>query len=64
MARRYGRNPAVWGWQLDNEPNSPADYSAASQAAFRDWLRARYKTVDALKREWGAAFWSLKYDGF
>src|SRR3954469_5231431 len=23
LAKRYGKNPAVWGWQLDNEPNSP-----------------------------------------
>lgn len=64
LARRYGRNPAVWGWQLDNEPNSPPDYSPSAQGAFRDWLRARYKTIDVLNREWGAAFWSLKYKDF
>jgi beta-galactosidase len=64
LARRYGRSPAVWGWQLDNEPNSPPDYSPSAQAAFRDWLRTRYKTVDVLNREWGAAFWSLKYNDF
>jgi beta-galactosidase len=64
LARRYGRNPSVWGWQLDNEPNSPPDYSASAQEAFREWLRARYKTVDVLNREWGAAFWSLKYNSF
>ena len=64
LGRRYGRNPAVWGWQLDNEPNSPPDYSPSAVGAFRDWLRARYKTVDALNREWGAAFWSLKYNDF
>jgi beta-galactosidase len=64
LGRRYGKNPAVWGWQLDNEPGAQPDYSPSAQAAFRDWLRARYKTVDALNREWGAAFWSLKYDAF
>src|SRR5215213_8843206 len=64
MARRYGRNPAVWGWQLDNEPQGFADYSPSAQSAFRDWLRARYKTVDVLNREWGANFWSLKYNSF
>ena len=64
MARRYGRNPAVWGWQLDNEPIAQPDYSPSAQAAFRDWLRAKYKTVETLNREWGAAFWSLKYNSF
>lgn len=64
LARRYGRNPAIWGWQLDNEPGAQPDYSPSAQAAFRDWLRARYRTIDALNREWGAAFWSLKYQSF
>jgi beta-galactosidase len=64
LGRRYGRNTAIWGWQLDNEPHAPADYSPSAQKAFREWLRARYKTVEALNREWGAAFWSLKYNSF
>jgi beta-galactosidase len=64
LARRYGRNPAVWGWQLDNEPMSHPDYSPSSQQAFREWLKARYKTIEVLNREWGAAFWSLRYDSF
>jgi beta-galactosidase len=64
LARHYGHQTAVWGWQLDNEPGAQPDYSPSAQAAFRAWLRARYKTVDVLNREWGAAFWSLKYDSF
>ncbi len=64
LARRYGKNPAVWGWQLDNEPGAPPDYSPSAQQAFREWLKARYKTIDVLNREWGAAFWSLQYNSF
>ena len=64
LGRRYGKHPAVWGWQLDNEPNSPPDYSPSAQAAFREWLRAKYKTADVLNSEWGSAFWSLKYNDF
>jgi beta-galactosidase len=48
----------------DNEPHAPSDYSPSSQQAFRKWLKARYKTIDALNREWGAAFWSLRYNSF
>jgi beta-galactosidase len=64
LARRYGHHKGVWGWQLDNEPGAQPDYSPSAQAAFRAWLRGRYKTIDVLNREWGAAFWSLKYDSF
>jgi len=64
LARRYGNHPAVWGWQLDNEPSAQQDYSPSAQQAFREWLQARYRTVEVLNREWGTAFWSLKYNRF
>ena len=64
LARRYGKHPAVWGWQLDNEPMAQPDYSPSAQKAFGEWLRAKYVTVGALNREWGAAFWSLRYNDF
>jgi beta-galactosidase len=64
LGKHYGRNPAVWGWQLDNEPIGQPDYSPSAQAAFRTWLAERYKTVETLNREWGTAFWSLRYDSF
>jgi beta-galactosidase len=64
MARRYGRTPAVWGWQLDNEPIAQPDYSPSAQQAFRKWLQARYQTIDRLNKEWGTAFWSLTYNHF
>ncbi|MEN3331604.1 MAG: beta-galactosidase [Blastocatellia bacterium] len=64
MARHYAKHTAVWGWQLDNEPIAQPDYSPSAQQAFRDWLKARYKTIDVLNREWGAAFWSLQYNSF
>jgi beta-galactosidase len=64
MARHYAKHTAVWGWQLDNEPMAQPDYSPSAQQAFRDWLKARYKTIDVLNREWGAAFWSLQYNRF
>ncbi len=64
LAKRYGKNPAVWGWQLDNEPHAPNDFSPSAQKAFQEWLKVKYKTIEVLNREWGAAFWSLQYNSF
>jgi len=64
MAIRYGQNKNVIGWQIDNEPGAGSDYSPASQAAFRTWLKNKYKTIDALNIAWGAAFWSQWFSSF
>jgi beta-galactosidase len=64
MAIRYGQNPNVIGWQIDNEPGAGADYSPASQREFRAWLRRKYKTIGELNVAWGAAFWSQWFSSF
>jgi len=68
LAQRYGRHPAVWGWQIDNEPNYAEDPSAFydfNPHALRDahqWLRNRYGSLDALNDAWYGAFWSQRYN--
>jgi beta-galactosidase len=64
MAKRYGLNKNVTGWQIDNEPPAISDYSPASQEAFRQWLKTKYKTIDALNHAWGTAFWSQWFNNF
>jgi beta-galactosidase len=64
MAKRYGNNKSVIGWQLDNEPDAKPDHSPSSQQAFRQWLRKKYKTINALNAAWGTAFWSQWYNSF
>ena len=67
LAERYGDNPHVAAWQTDNEygcHNTVVSYSAAAEAAFVDWLRARYGTVDRLNEAWGNVFWSMEYGSF
>ena len=64
MAQRYGNNPTIIGWQIDNEPEGREDYSPSSQEAFRLWLEKKYKNIEALNKAWGAAFWNQTYSNF
>ena len=64
LGKRYGKNPVVWGWQLDNEPEAKADYSPAAQQAFRVWLQKKYTAIANLNSAWGTAFWSQTYATF
>ena len=60
MAARYGDHPALAAWHVSNELgcHNIYDYSEDAARAFRDWLRARYGTLDALNQAWATAFWS------
>ena len=67
LAQRYGKNPAVWGWQLDNELSHYDRrfcYCDACQVKFRTWLRQKYGSIENLNRDWGNAFWSQMYQNF
>ncbi|MEV6589627.1 beta-galactosidase [Streptomyces acidicola] len=63
MAGRYAGHPALVAWHVSNELgcHNIYDYSDDAARAFRDWLRARYTTLDALNHAWGTAFWSQRY---
>ncbi|GGJ18322.1 beta-galactosidase [Deinococcus roseus] len=64
MARRYGRHPAVAGWQTDNEfgcHDTTRSYGPASAAAFRAWLQQKYSSLENLNAAWGNVFWSQEY---
>ncbi len=64
MAQRYGSDPRVWGWQVDNEPGTFSDYSPSARRRFQHWLRETYGTVSAMNTAWGGSFWSTRYRQF
>lgn len=66
MAERYGSHPAVALWHVDNEIgcHAPHNHSDDATVAFREWLRNRYDSIDALNEAWGTAFWSQRYGSF
>ncbi|MFD3840007.1 beta-galactosidase [Streptomyces sp. NPDC058642] len=63
MATRYADHPALVAWHVSNELgcHNVYDYSDDAARSFRDWLRARYGTLEALNHAWGTAFWSQRY---
>lgn len=60
MAKRFGRNPWVLGWQIDNE-YAEESYDPDTKAQFQQWLKARYGTLDNLNARWSTAYWSEWY---
>lgn len=50
-------------WHVHNEYGSPTAecYCEVSAAAFRDWLRTRYRSLDALNAAWTTSFWGQQY---
>lgn len=65
LAKHYGNDPRIIGWQLDNEPAVQFDYNAAAQQGFRDFLRRKYTgNIRLLNEAWGTSFWSEVYASF
>jgi beta-galactosidase len=63
IASHYGSNPAIIGWQIDNELNCETNvfYSKADHIAFRAYLKEKFRTLDALNDAMGTAFWNQTY---
>jgi beta-galactosidase len=66
MAKHFGNDPRIWGWQIGNEPShyGVIDYNPEAIKHFREWLKNKYGTIESLNNAWGARFWSLTYTDF
>jgi beta-galactosidase len=63
MAVRFGHNPNVVGWQIDNEYGyANMSYDDETRHQFQSWLKDKYKTIDNLNLRWTTSYWSQTYD--
>jgi beta-galactosidase len=60
MAEKFGHDPNVIGWQIDNE-YAQESYGEATQRQFQDWLKQKYGTLENLNARWTTAYWSETY---
>ena len=60
LAQRFAKHPGVILWHLSNEYGGVC-YCPLCQAAFREWLKKKYGTLEKLNHEWWTAFWSHTY---
>ena len=63
LAERYSSEPSLVAWHVSNEYGGFC-WCDNCAVGFRDWLRARYGTIDAVNYAWNAAFWSHTYHSF
>ena len=52
LVERYRDSPATLGYDVWNEGGVQECYCPATQAKFREWLKAKYGTIEALGRAW------------
>ena len=60
LAERYMQHPALLAWHVSNEYGGQC-YCDTCAAAFRQWLRNRYASLEELNHNWWTAFWSHTY---
>jgi len=73
LAKRYSKHPALFMWQLDNEPTyAPLDsttqkdfcHCKATEEAFRTWAKKEYGDIKNLNEKWGTKFWTVEFSDF
>jgi beta-galactosidase len=57
MAERYGKHPALLLWHVSNEYAGRCLCDVCAER-FREWLQAKYGTLDELNARWWTPFWS------
>ncbi len=63
MAERFGSNPHVIGWQLDNEYNRVCCCDRCRHL-FQRYLAEKFGSLDALNQHWTTRYWSQTYSAW
>lgn len=63
LGEHYGSRREIVAWQIDNELNCDLNefYSEADNAAYRDYLKEKFGTLEKLNEALGLTFWSREY---
>jgi beta-galactosidase len=63
LSKRFGHNPYVIGWQIDNEYNTQS-FDKDTQSQFHAWLEKKYGTIDKLNAAWTTAYDNQTFSTF
>lgn len=61
LAKYFGKRSGLVLWHISNEYSGEC-YCDLCQAAFRNWLKEKYKSLDNLNHAWWNDFWSHHFD--
>ncbi|HTP70562.1 MAG TPA: beta-galactosidase [Dongiaceae bacterium] len=64
IIEHYKDNPAVIGYQIDNETSSAGAANPDVQEGFKKYLIAKYKTTDQLNKVWGLNYWGQRLNNW
>jgi beta-galactosidase len=60
LLEHYKNNPAVIGWQIDNETSSGAAANRDVQEGFIRYLQKKFGSADELNQAWGLNYWGQR----
>lgn len=63
LAERYGVHPALLLWHISNEYSGEC-YCPLCAAKWREWVKAKYQTLEAVNDAWWMTFWSNDYSSW
>jgi beta-galactosidase len=64
ILEHYKDNPAVIGYQIDNETSSAGAVNADVQEGFKKHLQEKFQTVDELNKLWGLNYWGQRLNNW
>ena len=63
LAKRYAQHPGVLMFHISNE-YADACYCDRCEIAFRQWLKDKYQTIEAVNHAWNTTFWGHTFQTF